>query len=104
MDIQLKRGLLEICVLKSLEHHDSYGYQIIKDLSNIIQISESTLYPILKRLETNQYLNVYTGEYNGRLRKYFSITDNGKKRINQFLKEWEELIQIYKFIKEGQYD
>lgn len=104
MDIQLKKGLLEICVLKILEQQDSYGYQIIKDLSNIIQISESTLYPILKRLEINQYLTVYTSEHNGRLRKYFSITDNGKQRIKHFLKEWEELIKIYHFIKEGQYD
>lgn len=104
MDIQLKRGLLEICVLKVLTSHDSYGYQIIKDLSHIIQISESTLYPILKRLESSRCVEVYSLEHNGRLRKYFKITQLGKDKIQNFLLEWEELIQIYKYIKENIHD
>ena len=59
MDIQLKRGLIEICVLKVLTKGDSYGYQLIKDISPLIEISESTLYPILKRLESSGMLTVY---------------------------------------------
>ena len=100
MDIQLKRGMLDVCVLKALSKGDSYGYQIIKDLSGYVVMSESTLYPILKRLESAQYLQVYSVEHNGRLRKYYSITDAGRARIEEFLKEWEEVMRAYRFIKE----
>lgn len=99
MDAQLKRGLLEVCVLKTLTKNDSYGYQIIKDLADIITISESTLYPILKRLENNNCVEVYTVEHNSRLRKYFKITDKGYERINDFIIEWENVMDIFKFIK-----
>ena len=99
MDIQLKKGLLEFCVLAVLNKSDSYGYQIIKDVSSCIEISESTLYPILKRLEADSYLNTYSVEYNSRLRKYYQITDEGRKRINEFLGEWQQVMKIYYFIK-----
>ena len=72
MDTQLKKGFLEFCVLASLIQKDSYGYQIIKDVSQCIDISESTLYPILKRLENHSYVETYTVEHNGRLRKYYN--------------------------------
>lgn len=101
MDIQLKRGLIEVCVLKVLTHGDSYGYQIIKDVSKYMNISESTLYPILKRLEAGKMLTVYSVEYKSRLRKYYKITDVGKERINAFLLDWEDVMNIYKFIKDG---
>lgn len=100
MDTQLKRGLLEICVLKTLTKGDSYGYQIVKDVSEIIEISESTLYPILKRLENSNFLTVYNVEHNGRLRKYFKITDEGYSKIDSFILEWEEVMDVYRFIKE----
>ena len=100
MDIQLKRGLLEICVLTALSREDSYGYQIIKDIEPYIAISESTLYPILKRLESNKLVSVYSVEYNSRLRKYYTITDDGKQRIEEFLKEWEDVMKVYDFILE----
>lgn len=99
MDAQLKRGLLEICVLASLEQEDSYGYKIIKDISCCINISESTLYPILKRLENAKCLIVYSVEHNGRLRKYYRITDTGKQRISEFLNEWQDVMNVYSFIK-----
>ncbi len=101
MDAQLKRGLLEVCVLKILTKGDSYGYQIVKDVSEVIEISESTLYPILKRLENNKCLEVYSVEHNGRLRKYFKITKDGHKRINDFVVDWENVMVIFDFIKEG---
>lgn len=104
MDTQLKRGLLEVCVLKVLSIGDSYGYKIIKDISPYIEISESTLYPILKRLEKNNLLTVYSQEHNSRLRKYYKITDDGKKRIDVFLSEWHEVTDVYNFIKENDYD
>lgn len=99
MDIQLKKGLLEFCVLAVLKKTDSYGYQIIKDISACIEISESTLYPILKRLEAGSYLETYSVEHNSRLRKYYKITDKGKDYINEFLEEWKQVMKIYYFIK-----
>lgn len=101
MDAQLKRGLIEVCVLALLKKGDSYGYQLIKDVSGLIQVSESTLYPILRRLETAGHLTVYTVEHNSRLRKYYAITDSGKQRICDFLSEWAELDKVLHFIKEG---
>lgn len=98
MDIQLKRGLLEACVLAVLSRGDSYGYQMIKDVSVCITLSESTLYPVLKRLESGDQLTVYAVEHNGRLRKYYKITENGKKRLEEFKGEWQELVAVYEFI------
>lgn len=100
MDAQLKRGLLEACVLTAIKKEDSYGYKIIKDISPYVEISESTLYPILKRLENAAYITVYTVEHEGRLRKYYRITDGGINRINEFLKEWESVMKVYNFIEE----
>ena len=99
MDIQLKRGMLDICVLKVLEKGDSYGYQIIKDAAPVVEITESTLYPILKRLECGEMLKVFSFEYNGRLRKYYKITAAGRGKITDFLDEWREIMKIYHFIE-----
>ena len=102
MDIQLKRGLLDVCVLAAIKNEDSYGYQIIKDMKPYVEISESTLYPILRRLEAAKLLTVRTAAHNGRLRKYFHITPAGLARIEDFQKEWQEMIAIYNFVtKEG---
>lgn len=98
MEAQLKHGLLEVCVLTSLYKEDSYGYRIIKDISPYIKISESTLYPILRRLESGSYLSVYSVEHNGRLRKYYKITDTGRKKIDDFLTSWEEVMSVHKYI------
>jgi PadR family transcriptional regulator, regulatory protein PadR len=98
LDIQVKKGLLEVCVLAVINEQDSYGYQIIKDISTCIDISESTLYPILKRLEAGLCLATYSIEHNGRLRRYYRITELGKLRIHDFYKEWKELEQIHDFI------
>ena len=98
MDIQLKRGLLDICVLASIKNEDSYGYKIIKDVKPYIEISESTLYPILRRLESAELLSVRCAEHNGRLRKYYRITKSGLDRIESFKSEWKELLSIYNFV------
>ena len=99
MDIQLKRGMLDTCVLAVLLKEDSYGYKIIKDLSGHVELSESTLYPILKRLELSGCVESYTTEHNNRLRKYYKITSAGNDRITEFLAEWEDVMKIYNFIK-----
>ncbi len=101
MDIQLKRGLLDVCVLAAIKNEDSYGYKIIKDMKPYIELSESTLYTILKRLETADLLTVYTAEHGGRLRKYYHITDQGLKRIEDFKNEWNEILCIYRFVTKG---
>lgn len=103
MDKQLKRGVLDVLVLSALLHADSYGYQIIKDISPVMDISESTLYPILRRLENAGHLRVYTVEHSSRLRKYYSITPSGVEKIAEFLTEWGSLMQLYSYIK-GAYD
>lgn len=98
MDIQLKRGLLDVCVLAAIKDEDSYGYKIIKDIRPHMELSESTLYPILRRLESAELLTVRSTEHNGRLRKYYSITPLGKKRIEEFKEEWNEILAVYRFI------
>jgi len=98
MDIQLKRGLLDVCVLAAIKSEDSYGYRIIKDLKPYIRLPESTLYTILKRLEGAGMLTVRSAEHDGRLRKYYHITDNGVRRIEEFKDEWKEVISIYQFV------
>ena len=101
MDIQLKRGLLDVCVLAAIKDEDSYGYQIIKDMKPYVDISESTLYPILRRLETAELLTVRSAEHNGRLRKYYRITEAGLSRIQAFKEEWREVMSIYSFVTKG---
>ena len=98
MDIQLKRGLLDVCVLAAIRNEDSYGYKIIKDLRAYIELSESTLYTILKRLESAGMLTVRSAEHDGRLRKYYHITQSGVQRIEAFKEEWKEVISIYQFV------
>ena len=98
MDIQLKRGLLDVCVLAAIKNEESYGYKIIKDMAPFVALSESTLYTILKRLETASMLTVRTAEHDGRLRKYYRITGTGQKRIEEFKEDWKEIALIYQFI------
>lgn len=98
MDIQLKRGLLDVCVLAAIKSEPSYGYKIIKDMKPYIELSESTLYTILKRLELAEMLTVHTAEHGGRLRKYYYITEAGTRRIAEFKEEWKELLAIYQFV------
>lgn len=98
MDIQLKRGLLDICVLAAIKTEASYGYQIIKELKPYVEISESTLYPILRRLEAANLLTVQSVQHNGRLRKYYYITPSGQERIEAFKEEWKEILSIYQFV------
>ena len=105
MDAQLKRGVLDVCVLAAIKDEDSYGYKIIKDVSPFIELSESTLYTILKRLEEAKMLVTRSVEHNGRLRKYYHITSDGLERIEEFKEELKEMMTIYEFIcKEDNHD
>lgn len=99
MDAQLRKGLLEFCVLAALEKKDSYGYQIIKDVSPYVDISESTLYPILRRMEEAENVTSYTEEYNNRLRKYFHLSDKGQEYLNSFRHEKDQIMKVLDFIE-----
>ncbi len=101
MENQMKRGLLDVCVLAAIKSEDSYGYKIVKDMSDYVEISESTLYPILRRLENQQLLTVKSAEHNGRLRKYYHITEAGLLRLQAFEEEWKELMKIYEYVTRG---
>lgn len=99
LDPQMKRGLLEICILSALQRGDSYGYEMIRTLSDCVSISESTLYPILRRLEGAGNLSVYSVEHNSRLRKMYQLTEQGRQQIKNFLESWQELVKMYDFIR-----
>ena len=100
MDAQMKKGMVEVCILSLLSRGDSYGYRLIKDIEPIMTLSESTLYPVLRRLEAAGSLTVYSVEHNSRLRKYYAITEDGRKRIADFLAEWADVKKVYDFIAE----
>ena len=95
MKQQLKKGVLEIFVLALLSKGDSYGYKLIQDLVDVVEISESTLYPILRRLEKAGQLKTYNALYQGRNRKYYQITKAGYQAIDDFLDEWKDIKKIY---------
>ncbi len=99
MDSQLKKGLLEGCVLATIRDEESYGYKIISQISPYVEISESTLYPILKRLESSGAVSVKNRLYNGRLRKYYRITDIGRERLKEFYRDMEQMLSIYRFLQ-----
>lgn len=101
MDAQLKKGLLDVAVLGALAQGDSYGYRIIRTLKPFVHISESTLYPILKRLEKGDLAHCYQQPHAGRLRKYYHLTDAGAARIQEFLLEWDELQSIHNFVAQA---
>jgi len=104
MKTQLKKGFLDVCILAALIEEDSYGYKLIQDTKDIVEMSESTLYPILRRLETAKYLTSYKKEYNGRLRKYYKITKAGINYLKDFLDEWEHIDKLFRFVKEKFYE
>ena len=101
MDAQLKRGFLDVCVLASINRQDSYGYQIVKDVPSSLHLTESTLYPLLKRLESAGLLTVYAIEHNGRLRKYYRITPAGVTYLDEFLKDWDDVLDVYEYVNRG---
>lgn len=101
MDVQLKKGLLEVCVLAAIREEESYGYKIVSDIAPYIEISESTLYPILRRLEASGAVSTRRCEVGGRLRKYFKITNTGLLRIQEFRETMAEFERISRFINKG---
>ncbi len=94
MDVQMKRGILDGLVLSILKKGDTYGYELTEQITQVLDIAEMTLYPILRRFEAQGYLTTYTVEYSGRLRKYYRITDEGGKRLDEITGELLELKKL----------
>lgn len=98
MDSQLKKGFLELLVLASLKHDDSYGYLIHQEVSQIVPMSESTLYPILRRLELQAFVTTYETIFNSRVRRYYQITKAGLRKLAESESDFVELKKIYDYI------
>ena len=90
MGFKIESALLEACVLSVLSKGDTYGYVLTQSMKQVLDISESTLYPVLRRLQKNEYLRTYDQPYQGRNRRYYSVTDKGKEQCEIYKKEWKE--------------
>jgi PadR family transcriptional regulator PadR len=103
MNAQFKRGIIELCVLSVLVEKDMYGYSIINDLSQFIDVNENTIYPILRRLTKEDYFKTYLEESNeGAPRKYYKMTDKGFIYYLQLRQEWDSFIGgVYQIINKG---
>lgn len=104
MNIQFKKGVLEICALVKLYKKDFYGYELVEDISKHIDISEGTIYPLLKRLKDEGYVTTYLKEsQEGPPRKYYSITDDGRNTCETMVKEWKSfIVGVNQIIGEGE--
>lgn len=101
MDPQIKRGFLDACVLAALAQGDSYGYRILREVPESLELTESTLYPVLRRLAKSGSLSEYRREYNGRLRKYYSITDQGRAELERAVQDQGPIVEVLEFIRKG---
>lgn len=106
MNTQFKKGVLELIVLLCVYKKDMYGYELVSEVSKVINVNEGTIYPLLKRLTNEHYFETYLSESTeGPPRKYYSITGNGKTRTTELLQEWNEFHeQVSRFIKESEID
>ncbi|MDF2672869.1 MAG: transcriptional regulator, PadR family [Clostridiales bacterium] len=102
MDAQLKKGLLDVCVLSILSREDTYGYKLTQEVTALMDTSESALYPVLRRLEGQSLLETYSVEYSGRLRKYYRITGEGIKRLKENIEELKDLKKVIDHIIGGE--
>ena len=93
MNTQFKKGVLEICVLSLIESKDMYGYEIVQNISKIIEVNEGTIYPILRRLTKEGFFETYIKESNeGPARKYYRMTAKGILNLQDLKKEWNEFV------------
>ena len=90
MTFQISTSLLDACVLALLSKEDAYGYILTQNVKEIINVSESTLYPVLRRLKSEDYLAVYDAPFDGRNRRYYKITDSGKSKLAEYIDEWAD--------------
>lgn len=103
MNVQFKKGVLELCVLVLLDKQDRYGYELVQKISDQIQISEGSVYPLLRRLTKEEYFTTYLQESTeGPPRKYYQLTAKGKSYLQELLEEWNQFSAgVNNLIKEG---
>lgn len=104
MDAQMKKGLLDVCVLSILKKEDAYGYKLTQDVTELMDTSESALYPVLRRLESQGLLETYSVEHSGRLRRYYRITASGIARLGEYISELKSLRKVIDYIIGGETD
>lgn len=101
--MQFKKGVLELCVLVLVDKQDRYGYELVQKISKQIEISEGSVYPLLRRLTKEEYFTTYLQESSeGPSRKYYKLTDKGRAYLYQLIDEWNEFSRgVNQLIKEG---
>jgi PadR family transcriptional regulator PadR len=90
LSFSITAGLLDACVLSTLARGDAYGYELTQGLRESLQVSESTLYPVLRRLQSSAFLRTYDVPHQGRNRRYYAITDDGRSQLDEFREDWDE--------------
>ena len=90
MGFPISAGLLDSMVLSVVDREDTYGYEITQFIRSAVDVSESTLYPVLKRLQKSELLETYDKEYMGRNRRYYKITEPGQDKLVEYRREWED--------------
>ncbi|MEG2290074.1 MAG: PadR family transcriptional regulator [Clostridium sp.] len=101
MSTQLRKGVIEICVLTLIDNNDMYGYEIVDNISRVMSVKESTIYPLLRRLTSEGNFETYMVKSEGGPdRKYYKITDYGKANLRTLVKEWEEFVRDVNLILE----
>lgn len=103
MNVQFKKGVLELCVLALVDKQDCYGYELVQKISEEIEISEGAVYPLLRKLTKEDYFTTYLRESTeGPPRKYYQLTSKGKLYLRDLITEWTEFSQgVNRLIKEG---
>ncbi|WP_416324623.1 PadR family transcriptional regulator [[Eubacterium] hominis] len=104
MVFQLGSALLDACVLAILHKEDTYGYKLTQEVKEIVTVSESTLYPVLRRLTKDGYLCTYDKEYMGRNRRYYQLTSEGKAKYMEYVSEWKDFSEKIDGILQGGYE
>ena len=100
MNSQFKRGIIEMCVMKIISRKDMYGFELIENISQEIEVNENTIYPILRRLTKQELFDTYTESMSiGAPRKYYTLTDLGKKRLDDYEAEWKSFLDsVYRIL------
>ena len=106
MNVQFKKGVLELIVLVAVNKKDMYGYELVAEVSKVVDVNEGTIYPLLKRLTNEHYFEAYLRESTeGPPRKYYHLTDAGKIYKQQLENEWDGLQRsVNSFLKEHEYE
>ena len=106
MNVQFKKGVLELIVLVAVNNKDMYGYELVAEVSKVVNVNEGTIYPLLKRLTNEKYFDTYLRESNeGPARKYYRLTASGIIYMDSLRKEWDNLQEsVNSFLKEHGYE